>query len=204
VCQNVALVFGSARIRDLRSFLVSDPRMDVDAPFRAPSNDIKFGLQQTLADDNPMTEVTAKLQPGEMLEQSIGDPGIVKNSSTMSFVSHWNSDLRFELESLAKVLLRLFLREPITAGVAVNGLRLQSRGPFNVLAKAADMIFDCSSSRNNLGDVFEPMLVEKPPESRPIRVLRQDVLNTLIFECTDFRKERLPRFGNSPQVPKYR
>ena len=99
------LIFRGTRIRDLRSFLISDACVDVNAPFRALRDDIKLSLKQSFANHDPMAEVTAELQLREMPEQLLSDPGIVENASTMCLMSNWNSGLRFKLKRLAEVLL---------------------------------------------------------------------------------------------------
>jgi hypothetical protein len=177
----MSFVFRSAWVRNLRAFFVPHPRMDVNTPLCGLANNVSFTFQEPLTYQHPVAEVAAQIELRIFCQNPSRRPGIIENSSPMSFVRDGDADPGFEFERLAEKPPCFLLRKPVTATVAIYFPWPESTRFLDNPLKALEVVSDGRARGNDLGDVVEPMEIKKFPESLPVSFIRQDMLNAAVL-----------------------
>ena len=112
------------RVRHLRSFFKTHPRVQVPAVFGAQLQNIFAVRQQPFRDAHPVAVIAGQLQRRESLQDAVRIPWIRKVAQAMRLMAESNAEFGFHCQRGTIKILRLGIAPRIGSGMAVDEERI--------------------------------------------------------------------------------
>ena len=135
-------VLGGGGVGHWRPLVITDPGLNVVNAFDEGAEVVERIIEQALAGDDPMTDVTGEAQVRQLTNQLEGDPRVEQRASAMGFKGAHLVVLAREVHGAAKEVDLLCQWPAVVARQEVDEARRQLGGPTEFLIQVQEVFVD--------------------------------------------------------------